>query len=121
LAFGVLRSKRVWGWRGGALHDRLHHLGAAEHRSCAVPPVLAITNPGAWLNWSNPEAVMRFIYYGGSVEFFFVVFTIFLVITALGMFWKREILWGCVRGLEAWPTCRPHRRLGGPHHGAASR
>jgi hypothetical protein len=43
---------------------------------------------------------MRFIYYGASVEFFFVVFTTFLVITALGMFWSREFLWGCVRGLE---------------------
>jgi hypothetical protein len=61
---------------------------------------VAITNPGAWLNWANPEAVMRFIYYGASVEFFFVIFTTFLVITALGIFWKREILWGFVRGLE---------------------
>ncbi len=63
---------------------------------------LAITNPGDWLNWSNPEALARFIYYGGSVELFFAVFTVFLVITALGMAWKREILWGCVRGLEAF-------------------
>jgi TRAP-type mannitol/chloroaromatic compound transport system permease small subunit len=61
---------------------------------------VAITNPGAWLNWSNPEAVMRFIYYGASVEFFFVVFTTVLVITALGMAWKRDILWGGVRILE---------------------
>jgi TRAP-type mannitol/chloroaromatic compound transport system permease small subunit len=61
---------------------------------------VAITNPGAWLNWADPEAVMRFIYYGASVEFFFVVFTTFLVITALGMFWSREMLWGCVRVLE---------------------
>jgi len=61
---------------------------------------VAITNPGAWLNWANPEAVMRFIYYGASVEFFFVIFTTFLVITALGMFWSREFLWTCVRGLE---------------------
>jgi TRAP-type mannitol/chloroaromatic compound transport system permease small subunit len=63
---------------------------------------LAITNPGQWLFWENREALVRFIYYGGSVEFFFVVFTTFLVITALGMAWKREILWGCVRGLEAF-------------------
>ena len=61
---------------------------------------VAITNPSAWLDWSNPEAVMRFIYYGASVEFFFVVFTTFLLITALGMAWKREILWGGVRVLE---------------------
>ncbi len=61
---------------------------------------LAITNPGAWLNWSNPEAVMRFIYYGASVELFFVVFVTFLVVTVLGMAWKRDILWWGVRILE---------------------
>ena len=35
---------------------------------------LAITNPQDWLFWGNREAVMRFIYYGASVEFFFVIF-----------------------------------------------
>lgn len=63
---------------------------------------LAITNPADWLAWGDREALVRFIYYGGSVEFFFVVFTTFLVITALGMAWKREILWWCVRGLEGF-------------------
>lgn len=63
---------------------------------------LAITNPGDWLNWGDREALVRFIYYGGSVEFFFVVFTTFLVITALGMAWKRDILWVCVRVLEGF-------------------
>jgi hypothetical protein len=74
-------------------------------KSIALAPyhlALAITNPQAWLNWSDPEALVRFIYYGASIEFFFVMLTIFLVITALGVFWKREILWGCVRGLEAF-------------------
>jgi TRAP-type mannitol/chloroaromatic compound transport system permease small subunit len=63
---------------------------------------VALTNPGAWLDWANPEAVMRFIYYGASVEFFFVIFTTFLVITALGMAWKRDILWWGVRILEGF-------------------
>lgn len=63
---------------------------------------LAITNPGAWLAWGDPESLVRFIYYGGSVEFFFVVFTTFIVITVLGMAWKREILWTCVRVSEAF-------------------
>ena len=63
---------------------------------------VAATNPSAWLDWSSPEAVMRFIYYGASVEFFFVVFTTFLVITALGIVWKREILWTAVRVLEGF-------------------
>ena len=72
-------------------------------QNIAMAPVnllMAIVNAGSWLNWSNPEAVMRFIYYGASVEFFFVVFTSFIVITGLGMAWKREILWTGVRTLE---------------------
>lgn len=72
----------------------------------------AITHPGEWLawigGWANAEgeraleikqSLARFIYYGGSVELFFVIFTIFLVLTAIG-FWKRNFLWGLVRGLE---------------------
>ncbi|MEY3005649.1 MAG: hypothetical protein RLZZ491_2825 [Pseudomonadota bacterium] len=61
---------------------------------------MAVTNPGLWLNWSDPQAVMRVIYYGASVEFFFVVMTLVVLITALGMAWKREILWWGVRILE---------------------
>lgn len=63
---------------------------------------VAITNPGLWLDWSNPEAVMRFIYYGASVEFFFVVMSIVVLITALGMIWNRDILWWGVRILEGF-------------------
>lgn len=61
----------------------------------------AVSHPGLWLDWSNKEALSRFVYYGGSVEFFFVIFTAFLVITAVGV-WKNNFLWGCVRGLEAF-------------------
>lgn len=74
-------------------------------KSIALAPYhlfLAITNPQAWLNWADPEALVRFIYYGGSAELFFVILTIFLVITGLGMFWKRQMLWACVRGTEAF-------------------
>lgn len=61
----------------------------------------AITHPGLWLDWSDKQALMRFVYYGGSVEFFFVVFTAFLVLTAVGM-WRNSILWAVVRGLEGF-------------------
>lgn len=61
----------------------------------------AITNPQLWLDWSNKEAVMRFVYFGGSVEFFFVAFTIFLVVTAIGL-WKNSVLWFVVRVLEGF-------------------
>lgn len=64
--------------------------------------VMAVANPGAWLNWSDPEAMMRFIYYGASVELFFVFVTTVIVITGLGMAWKREILWWAVRILEGF-------------------
>lgn len=63
---------------------------------------LAIINPQDWLFWGNREALVRFIYYGGSVEFFFVTFTIFAIITALGMAWRRAILWWGVRVLETF-------------------
>ena len=59
----------------------------------------AITHPGLWLDWSNKEALMRFIYYGGSTEFFFSVFTTFIVFTIIGL-WRNEFMWGCVRVLE---------------------
>jgi TRAP-type mannitol/chloroaromatic compound transport system permease small subunit len=61
----------------------------------------AVTHPGVWLDWSNPEAVMRFIYYGGSVEFFFVVLDIALVILVIGLI-HRPFLWGVVRVLEGF-------------------
>jgi TRAP-type mannitol/chloroaromatic compound transport system permease small subunit len=59
----------------------------------------ALTHPGLWLDWSDKEALMRFIYYGGSVEFFFVIFTAFLVFTGIGM-WKNHLMWGAVRIME---------------------
>ena len=61
----------------------------------------AITYPQLWLDWTNKEAIMRFVYYGGSAEFFFVVFTTFLVIAAIG-FWRNTFMWGCVRVLEGF-------------------
>jgi TRAP-type mannitol/chloroaromatic compound transport system permease small subunit len=61
----------------------------------------AVTHPQLWLDWSDKEAVMRFVHYGGSVEFFFVVFTTFLVLTGVGL-WRNDIMWGVVRGLEGF-------------------
>jgi TRAP-type mannitol/chloroaromatic compound transport system permease small subunit len=61
----------------------------------------AIANPGMWLDWSNKESLMRFIYYGASVELFFVLMSGLLILTAVGM-WKRNFMWACVRGLEGF-------------------
>ncbi|TFL19718.1 TRAP transporter small permease subunit [Jannaschia formosa] len=69
--------------------------------------VMALVNPGSWLAWTGgietieaKQSLMRFIYYGASVEFFFVLFAIFLVITVAGYFF-RDFLWGVVRVNEA--------------------
>jgi hypothetical protein len=59
----------------------------------------AITHPLSWLNWSDKEALMKFIYYGGSQELFFVFVTLFLFITLIGNFYHK-ILWFFVRILE---------------------
>ncbi len=66
----------------------------------------AIANPGSWLGWAfafetpeDKQTLMRLIYYGASVELFFAILLIFLVITAIGYF-RREFLWGVVRGFE---------------------
>ena len=59
----------------------------------------AIFNPSLWLDWTDKQAIMRFVYYGGSVEFFFVVFTAFLVMFGVGI-WRQNIMWGYVRVLE---------------------
>ena len=59
----------------------------------------AVTHPQLWLDWTDKQSIMRFVYYGGSAEFFFVVFTAFLILTAVGL-WKNQFMWGCVRCLE---------------------
>ncbi|MDE0112798.1 MAG: C4-dicarboxylate ABC transporter permease [Albidovulum sp.] len=59
----------------------------------------AIANPSTWLDWSDKRAMVRFIYYGASSEFFFVVLIIFLIVTSIGLLFRR-FLWSVMRGLE---------------------
>ena len=72
----------------------------------------AITNPGSWLGWfgsqwsgfdgtEQKEALMTFIYYGGSIEFFFFCFTIFLIVTIIGLM-RHSFMWATVRVLEGF-------------------
>ncbi len=71
----------------------------------------ALLHPSEWLAWlpsingamevEQKEALMRFIYYGASVEFFFVILAIFLVTAIIG-FINNRFMWGCVRGLEGF-------------------
>lgn len=61
----------------------------------------AISHPQLWLDWSDKQAIMRFVYFGGSVEFFFVALVVFLVLTGIGL-WNNRFLWGGVRVLEGF-------------------
>jgi len=61
----------------------------------------ALTHLGQWLDWSNKESIMRFIYYGGSVQFFFAVCLIFIIVTIIGM-WRNTFMWAIVRALEGF-------------------
>ncbi len=61
----------------------------------------ALIYPRLWLDWSNSEALMRFIYYGGSVELFFVALALFLVLAIAGLIWNR-FMWGTVMVLEGF-------------------
>ncbi len=72
----------------------------------------ALLNPDKWLSWLSfinkpmedeavKEALVRFMYFGASVEFFFVVLNIFLVMTIIG-FISNRFMWGCVRCLEGF-------------------
>ena len=55
----------------------------------------AVTNLDLWLDWSDKKAIMRFVYYGGSIEFFFVVFTTFILLFFAGAFY-RPFMWRMV-------------------------
>jgi len=61
--------------------------------------IWSLLNLAAWVDWSQSTSIMRVVYYGGSVEFFFFWFTIAVVITLIGIN-RTRFLWGCVIGLE---------------------
>lgn len=61
----------------------------------------AVTHPGLWLDWSDKQSLIRFIYYGGSTEFFFALLDIILVLTLVGLIW-RPVMWRTVRILEGF-------------------
>jgi TRAP-type mannitol/chloroaromatic compound transport system permease small subunit len=63
--------------------------------------IQALINPSLWLDWSNPEAIMRFVYYGASAELFFVVLDILIVVIVCALIWRR-FAWGVVRALEGF-------------------
>ncbi len=61
----------------------------------------AVSNPELWLDWSEKKSIMRFVYYGGSVEFFFAILLIILVLFFVGVL-RPSFMWGQIRVLEGF-------------------
>ena len=59
----------------------------------------ALSQPQLWLDWSDKKAIMRVVYYGGSVEFFFSVLLIIVLLFTYGLF-RNNFMWKMVIGLE---------------------
>ena len=81
--------------------DALSWIGA-QLLSGFVNLYTALSNPMAWMNWVNdPESLIRFIYYGASKEFLFIVIDLFLILTVVGVI-HRPILWRAVGIIEGF-------------------
>lgn len=66
----------------------------------AIPNAVGVLlNPADWLNWSDRQALMRFVYYGASFEFLYFFIAVFIVVTVVGL-WRHSVMWGTVRVLE---------------------
>ena len=73
----------------------------------AFPNVFAaLTQPTLWLDWvswekttEDKQSLMRFIYYGASIELFFALSIILLFYTVIAVFY-RPLMWKTVTSLE---------------------
>lgn len=63
--------------------------------------IYVLTNLGTVLDFSDKENLMRVVYYGASVELFFVFFNTFVILFLAGL-WSRAFLWKVVIGLEGF-------------------
>ena len=61
----------------------------------------AVSNPSLWLDWSEKKSIMRFVYYGGSMEFFFAVLLLILVLFFIGVL-RPSFMWANIRLLEGF-------------------
>ena len=66
----------------------------------------ALSQPNLWLDWiswekttEDKQSLMRFIYYGASIELFFVLSVTLVFYTALAIFY-RPLMWKTVSALE---------------------
>ena len=73
----------------------------------AFPNVFAaLTQPTLWLDWvswekttEDKQSLMRFIYYGASIELFFALSIILILYTVIAVFY-RPLMWKTVTSLE---------------------
>ena len=73
----------------------------------AFPNVFAaLTQPNLWLDWvswekttEDKQSLMRFIYYGASIELFFALSIILIFYTVIAVFY-RPLMWKTVTSLE---------------------
>jgi len=83
-------------------------LWIVSHLISAFPNIFAaLTQPSLWLDWiswekttEDKQALMRFIYYGASIELFFATTIIVSLYTAVAMYY-RPLMWKTVTSLEA--------------------
>ncbi|MDG1155686.1 MAG: C4-dicarboxylate ABC transporter permease, partial [Paracoccaceae bacterium] len=66
----------------------------------------ALSQPNLWLDWiswekttEDKQSLMRFIYYGASIELFFALSVTLVFYTALAIFY-RPLMWKTVSALE---------------------
>ena len=52
----------------------------------------AVTNPSMWLDWSDNKALVRFIYYGASIELFFILLVLLFALFIAAHF-NQRFLW----------------------------
>jgi TRAP-type mannitol/chloroaromatic compound transport system permease small subunit len=64
-------------------------------------PLHVLLNLGTYTDFSNPENILRIVYYGASVQLFFLFFNTLVVVFVIGIFYRR-FLWGVVAGLEGF-------------------
>ena len=82
------------GWLIGNLLEAIYNIPAAL---LSLPQWLAWT--GGTETLEDKQSLMRFVYYGGSVEFFFVIIILFFILTGIGLA-NRNFMWGVVRLFE---------------------
>ena len=72
-----------------------------------IPNIFAaVSQPELWLDWlswnntkEDKQSLMRFIYYGASIELFFIVSSIITIYTILALLF-RPLMWKTVTTLE---------------------